>query len=192
MMELITPSKQRGFTLIEVLVALVVLLVGMVGAAGLMVRTVQQEVEAYQRLQALNILQDMVDRINANSAVASCYSYGANGATFGTGVTAFNACTIGSAEHKTRVAADIQVWHQALLGLAEQDSSGTSLGAMVGARSCVIQLSAVDQTYRVTVAWQGMNETVAAASGNLCGKDSYGSESQRRTVSAIVRVGDLS
>ena len=66
------------------------------------------------------------------------------------------------------------------------------MGAMVGARGCIVQLSAIDQTYRVTVAWQGMSETVAAASGNLCGKDKYGSESQRRTVSAIVRVGDLS
>tara|TARA_R110001583_G_scaffold152654_1_gene304540 strand:+ start:1086 stop:1664 length:579 start_codon:yes stop_codon:yes gene_type:complete len=184
--------KHSGFTLIELLVALVVLLVGVMGAAGLMVRTVQQEVEAYQRLQALNILQDMVDRIDANKAVASCYSYGVNGATFGTGITEFEACAIGSADHQARVAADIQAWHLTLIGVAEQDGSGNSMGAMIGARSCVVQLSAIDQTYRVTVAWQGLNDTVAAPSGNLCGKNQFGSESQRRTVSTIVRVGDLS
>ncbi len=184
--------RQSGFTLIEILVALVVLLVGMMGAAGLMVRTVQQEVESYQRLQALNLLQDMVDRINANRLVASCYSYGDVGASFGQQAAAIEACATGSSEQNSRVAADLQSWHESLLGVSEQDADNNNVGAMIGARGCIRQLDAAQRTYRVTVAWQGMSESAAPAADNLCGKDQYGDEKLRRTVSAIVRIGILS
>lgn len=183
--------KNTGFTLIEILVALVVMLIGMMGAAGLMVRSVQQEVEAYQRLQAMNLLQDMVDRLHANRQVASCYSYGTTGATLGHGAATLVDCTDGSAGQNTRVAADLAAWGTSLLGAAEQDDSANSVGAMVGARGCVQQISATDNNYRITVAWQGMGETAAPSSSNTCGINQFGDEKQRRIVSAIVRVGDL-
>ena len=184
--------KNNGFTLIEVLVALVVLLVGMMGAAGLMVRTVQQEVEAYQRLQALNLLQDITDRINGNRNVVSCYSNGSTGMTLGYGVDSITACSLGTAEENSRTNADLADWNANLQGAAEQNSDTENVGAMIGARGCIVQMSAVDQIYRVTVAWQGLSETVAPTEDNSCGKDDYGSEKLRRTVSAVVRIGDLS
>ena len=183
--------KARGFTLIEVLVALVVLLVGVMGAAGLMVRTVQQEVEAYQRLQALNLLQDMTDRMNANRGVVECYSYGSSGATLGYGVSTFTGCTSGSATEKAMVTADLTAWNNALNGVSEQSGSNNS-GAMVGARGCIVQVSAAERTYRITVAWQGMNKTVAPPADNTCGLNAFGDEKQRRIVSSIVRIGWLS
>ncbi len=183
--------KARGFTLIEVLVALVVLLVGVMGAAGLMVRTVQQEVEAYQRLQALNLLQDMTDRMNANRGVVECYSYGSTGATLGYGVSTFTDCTSGSATEKAMVTADLTAWNNALNGVSEQSGSNNS-GAMVGARGCIVQVSAAERTYRITVAWQGMNKTVAPPADNTCGLNAFGDEKQRRIVSSIVRIGWLS
>jgi len=183
--------KARGFTLIEVLVALVVLLVGVMGAAGLMVRTVQQEVEAYQRLQALNLLQDMTDRMNANRGVVECYSYGSTGATLGYGVSTFTACTSGSETEKAMVTADLTAWNNALNGVSEQSGSNNS-GAMVGARGCIVQVSAAERTYRITVAWQGMNKTVAPPADNTCGLNAFGDEKQRRIVSSIVRIGWLS
>ena len=151
----------------------------------------QQEVESYQRIQALNLLQDMVDRVNANRLVANCYSYDDTGATFGTGASAITACTAGTAEQNARVADDLQEWHNALLGASEQVGTDT-VGAMVGARGCVQQINAGERTYRITVAWQGLSETVAAPSDNVCGKDQYGNEKLRRIVSAIVRIGLLS
>ncbi|WP_295876325.1 type IV pilus modification protein PilV [uncultured Zhongshania sp.] len=184
-------STNTGFTLIEILVALVVLLVGLMGAAGLMVRTVQQEAESYQRLQALNVLQDMVDRINANRAVADCYSYGAAGSTMGHNVSALTSCSLGDASQQAIANADLTEWNNLLQGAAEQIGSA-KVGAMVGARGCVQQISAADQTYRITVAWQGLSETVTATENNTCGKDQYGDEKLRRIVSAIIRIGDLS
>ena len=184
-------SVHDGFTLIEILVALVVLLVGLMGAAGLMVRTVQQESESYQRLQALSVLQDMVDRINANRLVADCYSYGATGSVMGYNVSALTPCTLGDASQQAIADADLSEWNDLLQGAAEQIGSA-KVGAMVGARGCIQQVSAADQTYRITVAWQGLSETVTATANNTCGKDLYGDEKMRRIVSAIIRIGDLS
>jgi prepilin-type N-terminal cleavage/methylation domain-containing protein len=67
-------SLQRGFTMLEVLVALLILLIGLLGLAGLLVTTQQGEVEAYQRKQAAVLLQDMIDRLTANpkAAGAAC------------------------------------------------------------------------------------------------------------------------
>jgi type IV pilus assembly protein PilV len=187
-----------GFTLIEILVALVIMLVGLMGAAGLMVRTVKQEVESYQRLQALNLLHDMVDRLNANRQVAGCYSNGDVGMTLGldadgnyVAAADIPACITGSAGQNTRVNDDLVSWNTALQGVSERNTDNEDVGAMIGARGCIEQISAAEQTYRITVAWQGLVETVAAASDNSCGKDLYGSEALRRTISAIVRIGDL-
>lgn len=184
-------ARNSGFTLIEILVALVVLLVGLMGAAGLMVRTVQQEAESYQRLQALNLLQDMVDRINANRAVAGCYSYGGSGSVLGHQATSLTSCSLGDTSQQTIADADLSEWNSLLQGASEQIGN-TNVGAMLGARGCVQQISAADQTYRITVAWQGLNETVTASASNACGKDLYGDEKLRRIISAIIRIGDLS
>lgn len=185
--------RQTGFSMLEVLVALVISLVTLMGAAGLVVRTVQQEVEAHQRLQALTLVQDMVDRININRQVASCYSNAATGMTVGTGVTesTLPACGLGSASAKARADADIDDWHNVLLGAAEQTSADVNVGAMINARGCITQMSAADQTYRVTVVWEGMSETIKPAVA--CGETAYTTarEKYRRAVSLVVRVGDL-
>lgn len=185
-------QTSSGFTLIEILVALVVLLVGMMGAAGLLVRTVQQEAEAYQRLQALNLLQDIVDRVTANKPVASCYSNGADGVSLGHKADEVKNCSIGSVEQQTRVVDDLLAWQSALLGAGTKIDGTESVGAMVGARGCIRQIDAAEQIYRITVAWQGLNDTAATTSANTCGKDQYGDEKKRRTISVLVRIGDLS
>ena len=58
--------RQRGVTMIEVLISIFILTVGMLGAASLQFRMQTAELEAYQRTQAIVLLQDMVARINAN------------------------------------------------------------------------------------------------------------------------------
>ncbi|WP_372865302.1 type IV pilus modification protein PilV [Spongiibacter sp.] len=184
--------KYRGFTLIEILVTLLVVLVGLMGGAGLIARSVQQEVEAYQRLQALNMLEDMVGRVNANRLVVACYSSGADGLTVGHGVTALPDCGQGSAEQRATANQDIRAWHSALLGAAQKNEDNESIGAMVGARGCIEQLDAVTRRYRISVAWQGLNETVAPADALNCGRNQYGDDKQRRVVTADVRIGDLS
>ncbi len=185
--------KQRGIGMIELLIALLVSLVALMGAAGLVVRTVQQEAESYQRLQALTLVQDMVDRINVNRQVVTCYSNGANGEEFGTGVTfGTDVQDCGSSAQQNRADADMLAWHNALLGASEKDASDTNvnLSAMIDARGCIEQVDAANRLYRVTVAWQGLSDTVVPT--NSCGQNQYGPETRRRAVSVLVRLANLS
>jgi type IV pilus assembly protein PilV len=60
----------RGFSLIEVLVALVVLSVGLLGLAALQSTSAQFNASAYSRSQATILAYDMADRVRANRQVA--------------------------------------------------------------------------------------------------------------------------
>ncbi|MBB3047507.1 type IV pilus assembly protein PilV [Litorivivens lipolytica] len=186
-------KEQLGIGMIELLIALLVSLVALMGAAGLVVRTVQQEAESYQRLQALTLVQDMVDRINVNRQVVTCYSNGANGETLGTGVTfATDVQDCGGSDQQNRADADMLAWHNALLGASEKDADDDTinLGSMIGARGCIEQVDAANRLYRVTVAWQGLSETVTPTSD--CGQGQYGAEPKRRAVSILIRLANLS
>lgn len=59
--------SERGFSLIEVLVALLIFTVGLLGMAGLLVVSVKTNHSAYQRTQASFLAQAMADRMRGNS-----------------------------------------------------------------------------------------------------------------------------
>lgn len=63
-------KQNRGFTLIEVLVALVILAVGLLGMATLMMSSMQSSQGAYLRSQASVLAYDIVERMRANRAEA--------------------------------------------------------------------------------------------------------------------------
>jgi type IV pilus assembly protein PilV len=92
---------------------------------------------------------------------------------------------------------DIDAWDDALKGAAERQGSatGTRVGSILFARGCVTQISAVTNTYRVAVAWQGMAPTVAPNTidaAATCGKDKYGTnDAVRREVGITFRIANL-
>lgn len=183
------PGRIRGATMLEVLVTLLIIMIGLLGAVGLMVRASSAQMESYQRVQALILLEDMRNRIEANRAVATCYSEGATGTEFGTGYSGTPTCAAGSAAQNQQAIDDMTQWHSLLLGSAES-KGGTNVGAMLGARGCVSEIDAANKIYMVTVAWQGLNPTVAPAVA--CGKDAYGTDTLRRALTVTVRIGSLS
>ncbi|WP_296227369.1 type IV pilus modification protein PilV [Ralstonia sp. UBA689] len=186
-------AGQRGTTLIEVLISVVILLVALLGAAGMMARSNQSEMESYQRVQALTLLQDMTARLNANRQVATCYAVAGTTTTAGSGGLSAPSCTAGTAAQQATVAADLAAWNTALLGNAETAASGTiALGAMMGARGCIEVIDTTNQIYRLTVAWQGLVQTVPSALPCGSGSNSFGNDAYRRAISVQVRIGVLS
>jgi len=72
-------SKQRGFSLVEVLIALVIMSVGMLGIAGLYVQSLQAGRTSMFRHQGVSLVGDVADRIRANPGAGVAYAgIGAN------------------------------------------------------------------------------------------------------------------
>jgi type IV pilus assembly protein PilV len=187
---------QRGFTMLEVLVALLILLIGLLGLAGLLVTTQQGEVEAYQRKQAAVLLQDMIDRITANPKAAgasgSCYAFTTNAATgspaLGTGSSGGLPCGAGSVSQAARGVADLQAWHNALLGTSELKGTA-NVGSIIDARGCVS--STVSEFYTISVAWKGLQPTAPPPAAYTCGLNQYTDERLRRVISVTIRIANL-
>jgi type IV pilus assembly protein PilV len=125
---------QRGFGLIESLVALVVISVGMIGIAALYGQGLGASRTAYYRTQAVNLAADMADRIRVNRR---------GGASYG-GAAANNGCDPGGGVNCTpaqMAAHDLSVW---------QAQVGTLMPAGVG----VVQFAGTTPpTYTIQVTW---------------------------------------
>lgn len=171
--------------MLEVLVTLVITAIGLLGLAGVQARLQVTELEAYQRAQAIILMNDMANRLASNRAGAASYVTGA-AAPLGAGASCPSAAA-------TQIQRDQRDWCNALQG-ASETQDGNTLGAMIGGRGCVEALP--DDTYLITVAWQGLTPLGALASA--CGQNQYDTVASacvgdrcRRAVSTLVRIGKL-
>lgn len=73
--------RQKGFTLLEVLVAMLVLSIGLLGLAGLMASSLRNNHSAYYRSQATWLAYDVIDRMRTNRPNAAGYVVGIPGAS---------------------------------------------------------------------------------------------------------------
>jgi len=183
-------SRQRGTSLVEVLVTLVILAFGLLGVAGLQGKMSLAEMESYQRSQALMALTEMTERLSANAAQVAGYL---GQGTLGTGTPPAD-CTILAGP-----ARDLCEWSNSLKG-ASETKSAANVGGMVGAVGCITQIQASNPAlgvctagiYQVSVAWQGMSPT-AATPALACGAGTFGAdEAYRRVIAAAVTVGTTS
>jgi type IV pilus assembly protein PilV len=63
-------ARERGFSLLEVLIALLVLSVGLLGIAGLQTMSLQFNHQSYERTQATVLISEMFEKIIANPEAA--------------------------------------------------------------------------------------------------------------------------
>ncbi len=68
--------RQRGFTLLEVMISVLVLSIGLLGLAGLQASGLRSNHSAYLRSQAVTYSYDIIDRMRANrlSALSGTYN----------------------------------------------------------------------------------------------------------------------
>jgi len=105
------PKQNRGFTLIEVLVALLIFSVGLLGMAGLMVVSVKTNHSAFLRTQASFLGQSMADRMRANMGQIAAYAGSYSSSTIGS-----DPCpTGGTCTPVQLVARDRATWSQQLV-----------------------------------------------------------------------------
>lgn len=115
---------QRGFSIVEAMVALLVLSVGMLGIAGLYVTTLRASGSALYRTHAVNFAADMADRIRANPTAGVEYENDPAGAAqcVDSGIT----CT------PAQLAADdLLTWQQQMAALLPDDGDANTLPGTV-------------------------------------------------------------
>lgn len=147
-----TIAKNRGFTLLEVLISVVVLSIGLLGIAGLQAFGQQNNHSAYLRTQATALAYDMIDRMRANKVGVAGGNYNAVDTT--TTTYANPGCASGTTCSAALMAQyDAYDWQTSL---ASQLPSGN--GQVVGAGS--------GSVFTITVMW---NDDRNAAGGLICG-----------------------
>lgn len=182
-------NSSRGFSIIEVLITLLVFSVGLLGYASLQNRAQKSQLEIYQRVYALNLVDYMVDQIRSNPLAQGCYGLATT--EVGTGFSGSYTCSAyGTAQTQAQVVDAVNEWSDLLKGTGEV-INGTSVGGLLNARGCIVYDS-VNETYTVSVVWQGLVETIAPTTTN-CGATSYGGSTSkmRRAVTYVLRTATL-
>ncbi len=190
--------RESGFSLIEVLVTLVILAIGLLGLSGLQAKVSIMEMESYQRAQALSLVQDMEIRLRSSRGLlAGPLAPVASGGTAVTTTVGPDGDTgyTGTSNCATETGAELQVcqWAAAISGAAER-IAGSKIGAMLGARGCIVsvspsQLDALGEYY-VVVVWQGLVATADPDAGtyaaNCASDNDYGTGLRRAAVMRVL------
>ncbi|MCW8908717.1 MAG: type IV pilus modification protein PilV [Sedimenticola sp.] len=140
--------KQRGFTLLEVLIAVLVLSIGLIGLAGMQLLGVKNNNSAAMRSQAVFLAQDISDRMRAN--IGNAGSYVITGTPSCVGL-----CTITSGCSGSQLATyDVCQWR----------NSAATLPSGIGH----ITYDAGNDVYRIRLMW---DDERTGATGTNCGSD---------------------
>ena len=131
---------QRGFNLVEVLIALIIMSVGMLGIAGLYVQSLQAGRTSMFRHNAITLAGDVADRIRANPRALIAYE--------GAGVD--NGCVAGTKNCTPAEMAgnDILLWQQ---------QADATLPA--GDVEITFDDTATPPEYEINVSWEEPGET---------------------------------
>lgn len=169
-------GKQRGFSLLEVLVAVFVLAVGIVSIAGLQFTAKRSNFEAIQRATATQLAADIIERMRSNVSQLMVY----NNAGAGLVLSGSPAGTItpdcsGTTCTAAQLAAfDLWEFHRALVGVTEQ-SGGANVGGLALPRTCIDGPApspsgdATSGNYTISVVWRGLTSLPSPAAINTCG-----------------------
>ncbi len=138
-------ASQRGFTMIEVLIAILVLSIGLLGLAGLQATGLRNNHQAYQRSIATQQVYDMADRMRVNPAGVVANAYDAI-----SGIPTNPGCTGSTCTPAGIAAYDAAQWNSANAALLPSGAGTvTSLGGGV---------------FTITVRWDEL-KTVGATTG---------------------------
>ena len=169
-------SRQRGATMIEVLITLLIVTFGLLALAGFVVKASASGVDASQRARALSLLEDMSQRMQNNKALIASYVT----------TTTYGAAAM-DCSGQTGAALDLCSWNNLLVGTNDQVGTTTS---PVRFRGCVTQPYTGAPVYAVTVAWG--TQIAGTPPADTCGQNAFGDDSYRRIVRTQVRAACLS
>jgi type IV pilus assembly protein PilV len=104
-------SRQRGISLIEVLIATLIFSIGLIGLAGLMVMATRSNHAAYLRTQVIFLANNMANRMSANPVGVWNGKY--NGSGYPLAATSVD-CSTTACDAASLAARDQQMWSSQL------------------------------------------------------------------------------
>lgn len=178
---------QRGFSLLELLVALFVFSIGLLSIAGLQTVSKQANFESIQRTTASQIAYGLLEDMRTNGDAIGIYLAAGEIGQGSRGAVPVPDCSIGNeCDAEEKAAYDLWFWEQMLDGNLETNA-GAGTGGLVLPTLCVAgPVGGAAGIYQVTIAWRGtatinnnVNNACGAASGN------YGNANEFRRIIEI-------
>ncbi len=180
---MLSPVRQRarrGALLIEALVAVILCAFALLGVAAMQARASAAEFEALQRSQALLLVEDMAARMANNRANAGDY----------VGAGLIGAGAVANCGGLSGAQLDLCEWGNLIRGVSES-RAGVQVGAMQGARGCIVRSADTTHRFIVSIAWLGVVPSAAPAGPCGAGDASFPDPSLRRVVSSTLCVALL-
>ena len=135
--------KQRGFSMIEILVTLVIIAIALLGTAGLQAQAIKTSKGSEFRNQAIFLSADIVERMEANKTEAVAGTVG----------VASTACDAGICAGAALTAYDLANWQAAVAALPS------------GQGSITLTTPGNPATYTILVSWVDRATAAAGAAG---------------------------
>lgn len=155
-------SRQKGLTLIEVMVAFFILVTGILGAVAMQASSKKGSFDAMQRSVASSLAQDILERMRSNSssiAVLEAYE-----GTYGATLNAVPEIRCNSADslcsNQNMVVNDLYEWELGIMG-ADVKNGEDSTGGLLDGSACITHLN---NQVRIVISWQGREATSDAYS----------------------------
>lgn len=146
--------ENKGFTLLEVLIALLVLSIGLIGLAGMLVISVKTNHSAYLRTQASFLAQSMADRMRANvlGVWNGQYKGTYGSSTVGSATTCLDTALCGYAKVATR---DGLIWSNQLASFLPNPTATITCTAPTNPPSAdkIVARPPYPTTCDITISW---------------------------------------
>lgn len=145
--------RQRGFSLIEVLVALLVLSIGLLGLAALQTTSLQFNTGSYHRTQATFLAYDIIDRMRANIDVVADSDGNAYDQPTSTDVTMSTDCDTAICTSAQLAIYDVRKWYErAVVTLPGAAASPPTIQVITG-NQVTVTISWMEQDLQKTQSW---------------------------------------
>ena len=181
-------NRQKGFSLIELLVSLVIFAVGLLSIAGLQMVSKRSNFESLQRTTASHIAYGLLEEMRTNGDAIGTYLAAPDlgGGQFASMQFADCSSALSPCTSTQKAQQDLWFWEQVLDGAQEEGVEGAS-GGVVSPTMCINgPVGGGAGVYVVAIAWQG-GISMANPEISACGAGSgkYGDADTFRRVLQI-------
>lgn len=187
-------QRQRGASLLEVLISVLIFSIGLLGLASLQITAKRANYEAQQRSTAAALAHGLLERMRANPVGLDNYVAVANLGGGSMGAAAAVDCSIAGANCAAHEIGVYDLWsfEQELDG-AEEQRGASNTGGLADATACIFGPPGGSGIYTIEIAWRGSAELEApAAVACGLGLGRYGDgDALRRVIQVTTFIGAI-